>query len=344
MTKQVNQQNIPSLSDVYKKHFRIGAAVNPMTLHDQEAFILKHFNSLTAENEMKFERLQPEEGHFTFTHADELIAIAQQNNKHVRGHTLVWHNQTPDWVFQQSNGEEADRQLLLERMKQHIFTVMERYKGKIGSWDVVNEAVSDSGTDLLRESKWRSIIGDDFIDKAFEYAHMADPDARLFYNDYNESHPEKREKIYSVAKGLVERGVPIHGIGLQAHWNLTEPSLDHIKQAIERYASLGLKLHITEMDVSAFSFEDKRADLTAPTEEMTDKLTERYRSFFDLMTEYAAVIDSVTFWGVADNYTWLDDFPVKGRKNWPLLFDEHLQPKPSFWEVVEVGRKERVQK
>ena len=339
MTTLNNQTKVSSLSDVFKDNFLIGAAVNPITIRSQKDLILKHFNSLTSENEMKFERLQPEEGRFTFEEADKLIAFAQDNKKNVRGHTLVWHNQTPDWVFSNNNGEVVDRDTLLARMKAHISTVMGRYKGQIYAWDVVNEDVADSGTNILRDSKWKAIIGEDFIDKAFEYAHLADPEAALFYNDYNESDPGKREKIYTLVKSLVEKEVPIHGIGLQGHWNLYDPTLDHIKKAIERYASLGLQIHITEMDVSMFGFDDKRADLKAPTEEMIEKQTERYVEFFNILKEYSNVIKSVTFWGVADDYTWLDDFPVRGRKNWPFLFDQNHNPKQAFWKVVDINKK-----
>ncbi|WP_394186001.1 endo-1,4-beta-xylanase [Metabacillus halosaccharovorans] len=334
MTTSKVQNEVPSLYKEYEDYFLMGAAVNPITIKSQKELIIKHFNSLTAENEMKFESLQSEEGTFTFDQADQLLSFANEYGKKVRGHTLVWHNQTPDWVFTNKNGNPVDRYTLLERMKTHISTVMERYKGQIYSWDVVNEAVSDSGANLLRDSKWKDIVGEDFLDKAFEYAHLADPNASLFYNDYNESNPEKREKIYSLTKGLVERGVPIHGIGLQAHWNLYSPTLDHIRTAIERYASLGLQIHITEMDVSVFGSDDKRTDVKVPTEEMVAKQTDRYNSFFELLREYSGVITSVTFWGAADDYTWLDNFPVRGRKNWPLLFNEHHQPKESFWKVI----------
>jgi len=196
MTTSKGQIEIPSLHKEYEDYFLMGAAVNPLTIKYQKDLIIKHFNSLTAENEMKFESLQAEEGTFTFDQADQLLSFANEYGKKVRGHTLVWHNQTPDWVFTNKNGNPIDRYTLLERMKTHISTVMERYKGQIYSWDVVNEAVSDSGDNLLRDSKWKDIVGEDFIDKAFEYAHLADPNALLFYNDYNESNPEKREKIY----------------------------------------------------------------------------------------------------------------------------------------------------
>ncbi|MFJ5761447.1 endo-1,4-beta-xylanase [Neobacillus sp. NPDC093182] len=320
---------VPSLSKVYEEFFNIGAAVNLTTIESQKDLLRKHFNSITAENDMKFIEKQPAEGQYTFEKADQLAAFAKENGMKMRGHTLVWHNQTPDWVF-----EDADRETLLQRMKHHITTVMKRYKGTIFCWDVVNEAVTDEGPELLRPTKWLEIIGEDYIEKAFEFAHEADPDALLFYNDYNESNPEKREKIYKLVKSLVDKGIPIHGVGLQAHWNLVNPSLEDIRTAIERYVSLGLKLHLTELDVSVFNFEDKRTDLTEPTHEMLELQAERYHQVFQLLRQYRNHITSVTFWGAADDYTWLSDFPVRGRKNWPFLFDENHQPKESFWKVV----------
>jgi endo-1,4-beta-xylanase len=326
---------IPSLSKVYEEYFNIGAAVNLRTIKSQQELLAKHFNSITAENDMKFIEIQPSQGQFTFEKADQLAAFAQRNGMKMRGHTLVWHNQTPDWVFQDANGEKVNRETLLQRMKEHILTVMQRYKGTIFCWDVVNEAVTDEGPELFRPTRWLDIIGEDYIEKAFEFAHEADPDALLFYNDYNESNPEKREKIYKLVKTLVDKGVPIHGVGLQAHWNLVNPSLEDIRTAIERYTSLGLKLHLTELDVSVFTHEDKRTDLSEPTSEILDLQAERYHQVFQLLREYRDVITSVTFWGAADDYTWLSDFPVKGRKNWPFLFDENHQPKDSFWKVVQ---------
>lgn len=334
MVKDIEKRNIPSLKEVYQDYFDIGAAVAP-NYKNYDELLTKHFNSITAENEMKFEALQPEEGKFNFEYTDQLVNYAQENNMKVRGHTLVWHNQNSDWLFVNKDGTPVDRESLLERMKTHIHTVMERYRGKIYCWDVTNEVIADEGEELLRKSPWTEIIGDDFIDQAFKFAHEADPDAQLFYNDYNESHPLKRDKIYKLVKGLIDRDIPIHGVGLQAHWNLYDPSNDLIKQAIEKYASLGLRIHITEMDVSVFEFGDRRTDLTEPTEEMLALQAERYEGFFKIFREYSDVIDSITFWGVADDYTWLDDFPVRGRKNWPFVFDEKHQPKDSFWKIVD---------
>lgn len=328
-------KEIPALHTAYDKHFLIGAAVNPHTLQTQQELIKKHFNSITAENQMKFEELQPDPGRFTFETADKIVSFAKENGMKVRGHTLVWHNQTPDWMFINEDGSLTDRETLLERMKLHITTVMEHYKGQIYCWDVVNEVIADEGTELLRASKWTEIIGDDFIEKAFEFAHEADPEALLFYNDYNESHPHKRDKIFTLVKGLVDKGIPIHGIGLQAHWNLHDPSYEDIRAALEKYATLGLEIHLTEMDVSIFSYEDRRTDLMEPTEEMKVLQVERYTEFFKILREYSHVIGSVTFWGAADDYTWLDDFPVRGRKNWPFVFDENHKPKQSFWSIID---------
>lgn len=332
----MNRENqaIPRLCDVFAGQFQIGAAVNPRTIVQSEHLLKTHFNSMTAENEMKPASVHPAEETYTFGDADRLVAFARTNGMQMRGHTLVWHNQTPDWFFLNKNGGPVDKDTLFARMKEHIETVVGRYKWDIFCWDVVNEAVADEGEDLLRESRWTAIAGDDFIAKAFEYAHAADPDAELFYNDYNESHPAKRDKIIRLVQSLVERGVPIHGIGLQAHWNLYDPSLDHIREAIERYAALGLKLHITEMDVSHYAFQDRRTDLVRPTAEMEALFTERFVQFFDLFREYRAHIANVTFWGVDDSHTWLKYFPVRSRENWPLLFDANQQPKEAFWRIV----------
>lgn len=324
----------PALKDKYDDYFFIGAAVNKETIRTEEKTLRRHFHAITAENEMKFEHLQPRKGSFTFETADAFIEFAEKHGLQVRGHTLVWHNQTSDWLFTDEDGNNVSREVLLERMKQHITTVVSRYRGQIYAWDVVNEAVADEGSALMRDSKWRDIIGDDFIEYAFQYAHEADPDAQLFYNDYNESDPEKSEKIYQLVKNLREKGVPVHGIGLQAHWNLYAPAYEEIRAAIEKYASLGVKLHVTEMDVSMFSWDDRRTEVETPSKEMLHLQAERYDQFFQLFREYQEHIDSVTFWGVTDAYTWLSDFPVKGRKNWPFLLDEQAAPKPAFDRVA----------
>jgi len=323
-----------TLKEHFKDKFLVGAAVSKYTIDQDQELLKKHFNSITAENEMKPMHLQPEQGKFTFEVADKMVQFAEDNGMEVRGHTLVWHNQMPKWFFTDENGNDVSREELLKRMKDHIDTVVTRYKGRIHAWDVVNEAVEDRGDQIYRSSKWIDIIGEDFIDYAFKYAHEADPDALLFYNDYNESHPNKREKIYQLVKGLLDRGVPIHGVGLQAHWNLYDPTHQDIEAAIKRYSELGLQLHVTEMDVSVFEFGDQRTDVKEPTKEMLHLQAERYERFFDLFTKYHEHVTSVTFWGISDAYTWLNDFPVRGRKNWPFVLDEKGEPKPAYHRIV----------
>lgn len=329
---------IPSLHEAYAGLFRIGAAVSTDTLRREGPFIAGQYNSLTAENQMKFEEIQPEEGRYAFEAADAIVEFAQRGGMAMRGHTLVWHNQTPDWVFRAADGGDASREEVLRRLEDHAHAVMGRYRGRIGAWDVVNEAVEDEGDGYLRPTKWLERIGEDYLERAFRIAHEADPDARLFYNDYNETDPVKRVKIHKLVRSLLEAGAPVHGIGMQGHWNLYGPPIDEIKEAIELYASLGVRLHITELDVSAFRFDDRRTDLLRPTPEMEERLTERYEEIFKLFREYRSAIDSVTFWGAADTRTWLDGFPVRGRLNWPLPFDRELRPKPAFWRMLEAAR------
>lgn len=331
----IPNRSIPKLHEAFQASFDIGAAVNPRTIIQAGELISKHYNSLTAENEMKFVSLHPAEDTYSFEEADKIVAFAREHGKKMRGHTLVWHNQTSDWLFQEADGRPVSRDKLYDRLKSHIDTVVKRYKEDIYAWDVVNEVIADEGSELLRPSKWLEIAGPGFIAKAFEFAHEADPKAQLFYNDYNESNPAKRDKIYRLVKSLLEQGVPVHGVGLQAHWNLYSPALDDIRAAIEKYASLGLRLQLTELDVSMFRHDDLRKDLASPTAEMLELQEQRYEALFKLLEEYRSHIDAVTFWGAADDYTWLNDFPVRGRKNWPLLFDEKHEPKGSFWRVVQ---------
>ncbi|WP_440111694.1 endo-1,4-beta-xylanase [Paenibacillus sp. QZ-Y1] len=328
-------KEIPSLHSAYASQFKIGAAVHTKMLQSEGEFITKHFNSITAENQMKFEEIHPEEDRYTFKAADEIVDFAVNKGIAVRGHTLVWHNQTSKWVFQDASGNPASRELLLSRLKQHIDTVVGRYQGQIYAWDVVNEAIEDKTDLIMRDTPWLQLIGEDYLLQAFNMAHEADSEALLFYNDYNETDPIKREKIYNLVRSLLDQGAPVHGIGMQGHWNIHGPSIEEIRLAIERYASLDVQLHVTELDLSVFRYEDRRTDLTAPTSEMAELQEQRYEEIFRLFREYKSSITSVTFWGGADNYTWLDNFPVRGRKNWPFVFDQQRQPKGSFWRIID---------
>jgi endo-1,4-beta-xylanase len=330
----------PGLKDLYKGYFPIGVAVGTRNLTGDEAVLIKkQFNSITAENAMKMGPIQPVEGKFYWKDADSIVSFAVKNNLKIRGHNLGWHEQTPKWIFIGKDGKTVSKAVLLQRLKDHITTVVSRYKGKVYAWDVINEALDDDPSKSLRQSPWYQILGDDFIIKAFEYAHAADPDAELFYNDYNTEFPKKRERIYTLLKGLLEKGVPIHGVGLQAHWSLQEPSAANLRAAIERYASLGLKIQFTELDLSIYPWEkNKRArkagesDLFTP--ELEQQQADRYGLVFKIFREYKDVITNVTFWNVSDRYSWLDEYPVSGRKNYPLLFDAKLQPKKAFWAVT----------
>ncbi|HEV7331597.1 MAG TPA: endo-1,4-beta-xylanase [Flavisolibacter sp.] len=331
----------PALKDVYKDHFSIGVAVSPQALKTDEAgLILQHFNSVTAENAMKMGPIHPRENEYNWAGADSIVAFAQRNGLKVRGHTLVWHNQTPSWLFVDKDGNTVSKDILLQRMKDHITAVVSRYKGKIYAWDVVNEAISDKRDEYLRPSKFLEIIGEEYIAKAFQWAHEADPDAQLFYNDYNEINPVKREKMYRLVKSLKDAGVPIHGVGLQAHWAVNEPSRDQLDATLKQFADLGLKMQITELDVSIYpkehdarerNPEDANTVYTAEREQQQEAI---YKMSFEAFRKYKDAISGVTFWNISDRYSWLDNFPVRGRKDYPLLFDKDLKPKKAFWQVV----------
>lgn len=220
-------------------------------------------------------------------------------------------------------------------MKEHIDTVMKRYAGKVYCWDVVNEAVSDAGEGILREkSPYYEICRDqEFIEKAFIYAHEADPDALLFYNDYNTEVPAKREKIYLLLKSLKEKGVPVHGVGLQAHYDIYFDS-GELKKSIELFSSLGLKVHITELDVSIYKFDERGVDFETPPEDRMKLQTELYGKIFDILREHKDSVGSVTFWGLTDNASWLNGFPVR-RRNYPLMFDANQNPKEAYKKITE---------
>lgn len=328
------------LKDYYQDYFSIGVAVGARSLVGEEAALIKkQFNSITAENAMKMESLQPREGIFSWKEADSIVSFAVKNNIKIRGHNLCWHEQAPAWMFVGKDGKEVTKEELLERLKTHITTVVNRYKGKIYAWDVVNEAIDDNPANFLRNSKWYKICGEDFIVKAFEYAHEADPAAKLFYNDYNTERPEKRERVYQLLKKLKAQKVPINGVGLQAHWSLQEPTINDLKTAIESYASLGLEIQFTEVDISIYPWEKERRPKRANESDVfTDALEQQqmaqYAMIFKTFRTYKEVITNVTFWNISDRYTWLDEYPVVGRKNYPLLFDTQLQPKKAYWEVI----------
>ena len=339
---------VPSLKEYFADHFAIGAAIDT-TYNKYSATLIKHFSSITAEDQMKFDALQPTEGNFSYATADQMVNFATSNGMQVRGHALVWHRQTPSWVF------SGTSQQVLSRMKAHISNVMTHFKGKVKVWDVVNEAIMDDGTyrteneDSGQESGWYGALGESYIAEAFKAARAADPDAKLFYNDYYNYHPVRRQAIYDMLAGLIDAGVPIDGVGLQSHLNLapgTNPEEQSYHQtpanmetAIEMYSSLGLDVQVTEMDLSLYLrgityTPDMFYTPEKVTAEVLAEQAERYRAFLEVYRRHSDVISSVTFWGIADDNTWLSEFD-SGRQDFPLLFDANQQPKPAFWAIVD---------
>jgi endo-1,4-beta-xylanase len=345
------------LKDYFKGRFLIGTALNDDQIMGKDtlalAFVARHFNSITAENSMKWERIHPKPGVYNFTIPDSMIAYGQRNNMFIIGHCLLWHSQTPKSVFEDSLGKPLTREALLQRLKDHIFTVVGRYKGKVGGWDVVNEAIGDDG--LMRKSKWLEIIGEDYVQKAFEYAREADPDAELYYNDYNIELKGKREGVIKLIKDLQAKGIKVDAVGIQGHWHLDSPDLNEIGESFREYAALGLKIMITEFEVNVIPEPtgivgaeiSQRADYQEKMnpypvsfpDSMQQVLAKRYAALFDLFLKYQDDISRVNFWGVQDGNSWKNNWPIPGRKNYPLLFDRNYQPKPAYQAVIETVKK-----
>ncbi len=338
-----------TLQEAYKDYFPIGAAINMSYLNDSaKTELLKaQFASVTAENDMKCGPLQPRPGEFNWKNADRIAEFAKSNGKLMRGHCLVWHKQMPDWFLKDDKGELVTKEVLFERMRTHIFTVMEHFKGVAYAWDVVNEAITDDpeAEDMYRQSPLYQIAGDEFIRKAFEYAHEADPNAILFYNDYNESNPAKRDRIYNMVKEMRESGVPIQGIGLQGHWRIGNPTEEDLRAAIEKYASLGVILHVTELDVritqstgGQLQADNAEQQVIEFTPEIDKAQADYYAMVFRVFRDYKNAIKNVTFWNLTDGDTWLDRRANATGKTYPLLFDANLKPKSSYYEVVDFNK------
>ena len=339
---KIDQGEMKGLKDFYQDYFPMGVAVYPEALDrgPESELIKEHFVSMTPENVMKMGPIHPQEDSFNWAPADRIVSFARANDLKMRGHALCWHNQAPDWIFVDEQGELVSKEVLLQRLKEHITEVVTRYQDDIYAWDVVNEAISDKKDEFYRDSKWFQICGEEFIAKAFEYARAADPDVELFYNDYEVINPVKREKIYQLVKNLKEAGVPIDGVGIQGHWSIYEPSEQTLRESIEGFTSLGLKVQITELDVSVYPKEHsgrdkKETDTSEFTEEQRQKQIAQYEMIFRVFREYKNDLNAVTFWNISDKYSWLDNFPVPNRKDYPLLFDQNHQPKEAFYKVVD---------
>ncbi|MCK9861450.1 endo-1,4-beta-xylanase [Paenibacillus sp. ATY16] len=337
----VIQQDIPSLKDVFADDFKLGTAVLVNEIEDPNSpdaqLVKKHFNSLTAGNELKWDATEPQEGQFNFTRSDKIVDFAVENGIAMRGHTLIWHSQTPSWVFYDENGNLASKELLFARMKRHIDAVVGRYKGKIYAWDVVNEVLEpgDKKPGGLRNSLWYKIAGEEFIEKAFEYAHEADPNAKLFINDYNTNMPDKRQDLHDLIKRLKDKGIPVDGVGHQTHIGIEYPQVQELDDMIQAFTDLNIEQQITELDMSVYT-NDNDAYETFPLE-LQVKQAKRYKEIFDVFRKHADQLTAVIFWGKDDLNTWLRTFPVD-RNNWPLLFDERLQAKYAYWALVDPSR------
>jgi len=332
------QTDIPSLKDVLEPYFHIGAAIEPAQLSGQQAELLvKHFSQYTAGNAMKWDATEPSEGVFNFTRADALANFARSHGMRMRGHTLVWHSQVPAWVFQDAAGNPLQpgnpdhRALLLQRLQRHIQTLVTRYSDIVDSWDVVNEVIDPAQSNGLRNSPWLQIIGPEYIDYAFQWAHQYAPNAALFINDYSTTDAPKRAALQKEVQGLLDRGIPVNGVGHQMHINVQWPSVDDIRTTLKLFAGMGLMNEITEMDMSVYT---NSTDTAEPTADVLALQGYRYRDVFNVYRELHSIINSVTLWGLGDDSSWLKTFPIK-RDDKPLPFDEQLQAKPAYWGIVD---------
>lgn len=344
-----------TLKEALSQHFHIGTALNLNHVHGTDVqgveIVKEQFSAIVAENCMKSMYLQPNEGEFFFDDADKFVELGEQNNMHITGHTLIWHSQAPRWFFTDDEGNDVSPEVLKERMRNHINTVVTRYKGRIKGWDVVNEAILDDGE--YRNSKFYQILGEEFIPLAFQYAHEADPDAELYYNDYNEWHVGKRNAIVKMINTLRERGIRIDGVGMQGHVGMDYPSIADYKAAIDTYANAGVKVMVTEFEVSALPTPGRCVSSNiADTEEYRNEIDpyrdglpdsarlaweERMLDFFKLFIESGDKLTRVTLWGVTDGDSWKNNFPVRGRTDYPLLFDREYNAKPIVQRIIDLA-------
>ncbi|WP_156305772.1 endo-1,4-beta-xylanase [Sphingobacterium endophyticum] len=358
-TKELKAQNETvglSLKDAFSGKFKIGAALNLKQIYERDekatALLVSEFNSITAENCMKAMYLQPIEGEFNFEDADRFVALGEKYGLELIGHTLIWHSQAPKWFFTDQEGKEVSRAILIQRMQKHIHTVVSRYKGRIKGWDVVNESILDNGD--WRQSKFYQIIGEDFVELAFQFAHEADPKAELYYNDYSMFGKGKREAVVRMASNLLDKGLKIHGIGMQGHLGLDYPSVREFEESILAFSRLGIQVMITELDMSVlpmkepnqgaevsnnYEYEKKLNPYTEGLpSEVEKRLANRYTEFFDLFIKHHDKISRVTMWGLTDADSWKNNWPIRGRTDYPLLFDRKYEAKPFVKELIQKAK------
>ncbi|HTV81877.1 MAG TPA: endo-1,4-beta-xylanase [Acidobacteriaceae bacterium] len=347
-------QQPTSLKEAYEGDFYVGAALDAAEITGQDqlsdSIVLRQFNSISPENALKWEIVNPEPGQYDFGLADQYVAFGVKHHLWIVGHNLVWHNQVPAWVFRDKDGKLLTRDALLKRMKGHILREVGRYKGKIQSWDVVNEALNDDGT--LRQSLWYKIIGPDYIAKAFEYAHEADPQAQLTYNDYNLASPAKLAGVIRLVKQLKAEGITIDCVGMQSHEQLESPTPEQVDAAIRTIAATGVQVAISEMDVNVLPNPLKQNTASVSIHmaanpklnpwpnglpaAMQQKLAGRYAALFQVFYRDRADISRVTLWGVTNAQSWKNNWPIPGRTNYPLLFNRAGEPTPAYYAVLRI--------
>ncbi len=349
--------NQPSLKDAFANKFLIGVALNTQQINGNDSIAipltLKHFNSIVAENCMKAENTQPKQGVFTFDDGDKFVNFGIENNLNVIGHCLIWHSQAPRWFFTDSLGNDVSRDTLIERMRTHIDTVVKHFKGRVHGWDVVNEALTDEGG--WRESKFYKIIGPEYVELAFKFAYQADSTVELYYNEFNNEKPAKREATVNLVKNLQAKGIRIDGIGVQGHYTMDFPEFADLDASIKAFAALGVQVMITELDLPVIPWpsETVTADISFSVEaqekynpyangipdSMQQIIDQRWLSIFEVLNNNADAVSRVTLWGLHDNQTWRNNWPIKGRKDYPVLFDRQYQPKPVVSKIIEIGLK-----
>ena len=355
----------PAFKDAFRDDFLVGAALGTQHVLGREPaaleLVARENNTVTPENLLKWAEVHPDPERYNWGPADQYVDWAEEHEMFVVGHTLVWHSQTPGWVFAGKDGGALDRETAIERMKTHIDAVVGRYQGRVHGWDVVNQAILENGgwrtgtapggPGRAPGSPWHAAIGDDFIEQAFRMAHEADPEAELYYNDYNEWYPGKIRAISELVTSLQAKGVRIDGVGLQGHWGMDYPSLDEIDHMLVEYGKLGVKLMVTELDINVVRDKSENtgaeiSDIPGATRanpypdglppELEAALAQRYAEIFRVLRKHKDKLSRVTFWGVHDGHSWLNNRPP-GRKNYPLLFDRKLQPKPAYAALLRVA-------
>jgi endo-1,4-beta-xylanase len=344
-----------TLAQTYAKKFKIGAAINGSVYAGRDpaaaALVAAQFNRVTPENELKWQSLEPRPGVLDFSQADAFVAYAEQHGMEVHGHALVWHHQVPNWVFQNDAGGAVTREQLLTRLERHMSALAEHFGKRVQYWDVVNEAFNDDGS--LRDTPWRSIIGDDYLDRVFVLAGKYFPHAKLVYNDFSMEKPGKRDAVVRLVQGFKARGVRIDAIGTQAHFQLHSPTLEEIDASLTAFAGTGAEVLVSELDVDVLppAYKNQGADLSVNAalsaqlnpypdclpSDVADQAAQRWADIFEIFARHSNHLHSVTLWGVSDGYSWLNNWPVRGRSNYALLFDRQLRPKQSWQRVIEVA-------